>query len=127
MIEVLAVVFGGWSGLEGSGDWGKVPATLPVIIFSLVYHDLAPGKTTKKKKNLRKSTLIWLRFESDICFVILSTVLCAYLGGDLTRLRISVFLGSLFPLVTLLVWDAITFGLSASAEQIFDPVDLLMR
>lgn len=40
---MLAVTFGGWSGLEGSGDWGKVPATIPVIIFSLVYHDLAPG------------------------------------------------------------------------------------
>lgn len=35
-------------GLEGAGDWGKVPATIPVIIFSLVYHDLAPGKNTKK-------------------------------------------------------------------------------
>lgn len=41
---MLAVVFGGWSGVEGNGDWGKVPATVPVIIFSLVYHDLAPGK-----------------------------------------------------------------------------------
>ena len=43
-IEVIAVAFGGWSGLEGSGDWGKVPATIPVMIFALVYHDLAPGK-----------------------------------------------------------------------------------
>lgn len=42
-IEVLAVLFGGWSGFEGSGgDWGKVPPTLPVMIFALVYHDLAP-------------------------------------------------------------------------------------
>ncbi|KAE8684895.1 Vacuolar membrane ATPase 10 [Hibiscus syriacus] len=41
-IEGLAVVFGGWSGLEGNGDWGKVPATIPVMIFSLVYHDIAP-------------------------------------------------------------------------------------
>ena len=41
---MLGVVLGGWSGLEGSGDWGKVPATIPVIIFSLVYHDLAPGE-----------------------------------------------------------------------------------
>lgn len=43
-IETLAIMFGGWSGLEGSGDWGKVPASIPVMIFSLVYHDLAPGK-----------------------------------------------------------------------------------
>lgn len=43
-IEVLAVVYGGWSGLGGGGDWGKVPATVPVImISSLVYHDLPPG------------------------------------------------------------------------------------
>ncbi|CAL9007784.1 unnamed protein product [Prunus brigantina] len=95
-IEVLAVMIGGRSGLEGTGDWGKVPATIPVIIFSLVYHDLAP-------------------------------VLCAYLGGDLTRLRISVFLGSLVPLLALLVWDAIALGLSAHADQVVDPVELLMR
>ncbi|WRX12940.1 Amino acid/polyamine transporter 2 - like 1 [Theobroma cacao] len=95
-IEALAVVFGGWSGLEGSGDWGKVPATIPVMIFSLVYHDIAP-------------------------------VLCAYLGSDLTRLRVSVLLGSLVPLLALLVWDAIALGLSAQADQIVDPVELLMR
>lgn len=95
-IEVLAVTFGGWSGLKGSGDWGKVPATIPVIIFSLVYHDLAP-------------------------------VLCAYLGSDLKRLRISVFLGSLVPLLGLIVWDAIALGLSAQADQVVDPVELLMR
>ncbi|KAH9768273.1 hypothetical protein KPL71_011552 [Citrus sinensis] len=95
-IEVIAVVFGGWSGLDGSGNWGKVPATIPVIIFSLVYHDLAP-------------------------------VLCAYLGGDLPRLRASVLLGSLIPLLSLLVWDAISLGLSAQADQVVDPVELLMR
>ncbi|KAL6123864.1 hypothetical protein ACLB2K_076381 [Fragaria x ananassa] len=95
-IEVLAVMFGGWSGPEGSGDWGKVPPTIPVIIFSLVYHDLAP-------------------------------VLCAYLGSDLKRLRISVVLGSLVPLLGLLVWDAIALGLSAQADQMVDPVELLMR
>jgi hypothetical protein len=42
-IEVLATEFGGFLGLGGRGDWGKVPATIPVMIFSLVYHDLAPG------------------------------------------------------------------------------------
>ncbi|OMO82581.1 Tryptophan/tyrosine permease [Corchorus capsularis] len=94
-IEVVAVVFGGWSGLEGSGNWSKVPATIPVMIFSLVYHDIAP-------------------------------VLCAYLGSDLARLRASVFIGSLVPLLALLVWDAIAIGLSAQADQIVDPVELLM-
>ncbi|KAK9282801.1 hypothetical protein L1049_011023 [Liquidambar formosana] len=94
-IEVLAVVFGGWSGLEGSGDWGKVPATIPVIIFSLVYHDLAP-------------------------------VICAYLEADLARIRVSVFLGSLVPLLALLIWDAIALGLTAQTNQLADPVELLM-
>ncbi|KAL6952696.1 hypothetical protein U1Q18_022011 [Sarracenia purpurea var. burkii] len=94
-IETLAVVFGGWSGLEGASDWGKVPATIPVVIFSLVYHDLAP-------------------------------VLCAYLGGDLQRIRTAVFLGSVVPLLALLIWDAIALGLSVHAERVVDPLDLLM-
>ncbi|KAF8402741.1 hypothetical protein HHK36_010831 [Tetracentron sinense] len=93
-IEALVVLSGGWSGLEGSGDWGKVPVTIPVLIFSLVYHDLAP-------------------------------VLCAYLGGDLVRIRLSVVLGSVVPLLALLVWDAIALGLATKAEQVVDPVDLL--
>ncbi|XP_044460971.1 tyrosine-specific transport protein 2-like isoform X2 [Mangifera indica] len=95
-IEVVAVAFGGWSGLDGRGDWGKVLAVIPVIIFSLVYHDLAPP-------------------------------LCAYLGGDLARLRASVLLGSLVPLLALLIWDAIALGLSAQTNQFVDPVELLMR
>lgn len=51
MVEVLAVVIGDWSGLGGSGDWGKVPASLPVIIFALVYHDLTPGKGENSLRN----------------------------------------------------------------------------
>ncbi|KAK4403864.1 hypothetical protein Sango_0755000 [Sesamum angolense] len=96
-IEVLAVLFGGWSGFEGSGgDWGKVPATLPVMIFALVYHDLAP-------------------------------VLCAYLEGDLTRIRTSVLLGSVVPLLALLIWEAIALGLSNQADQASDPIELVLR
>ncbi|KAK3005137.1 hypothetical protein RJ639_015674 [Escallonia herrerae] len=95
-IEVLAIMFGGWSGFEGSGDWGKVPATFPVMIFSLVYHDLAP-------------------------------VLSAYLGGDLRRIRTSVLIGSIVPLLALLVWDAIAIGLFSQADQFTDPVELLTR
>ncbi|MED6207838.1 hypothetical protein PIB30_039386 [Stylosanthes scabra] len=95
-IEVLAVVFGGWSGVGGNNDWTKVPPTIPVIIFSLVYHDIAP-------------------------------VLCAYLEGDLTRIRASVFLGSLIPMVSLLVWDVVALGLAAEAGQVTDPVELLYR
>ncbi|KAI3793435.1 hypothetical protein L1987_36054 [Smallanthus sonchifolius] len=95
-IEVLGIVFGGWSGFEGNGDWTKVPASIPVMIFSLVYHDLAP-------------------------------VLCAYLGGDIGRIRTSVMLGSVVPLLGLLVWDAIALSLSSQAESLVDPVKMLMR
>ncbi|WMV25585.1 hypothetical protein MTR67_018970 [Solanum verrucosum] len=95
-IEVLTILYGGWSGDEGSSDWGKVPSTIPVLIFSLVYHDLAP-------------------------------VLCAYLEGDLKRIRASVLIGGLVPLLALLVWDAIAFGLSSQVDQVVDPVELLLR
>jgi len=43
-IEVLAVVFGGWSGVGGLSDWTKIPPTIPIIIFSLVFHDITPCK-----------------------------------------------------------------------------------
>ncbi|KAI7994421.1 hypothetical protein LOK49_LG11G00854 [Camellia lanceoleosa] len=95
-IKVLAIVFGGWSGLEGDGDWGKVPATVHMIIFSLVYHDLAP-------------------------------IVCAYLRGDLQRIRASVVLGIVVSLPALLVWDAVALGLSAHDDQVSDPVKLLLR
>lgn len=42
-IEVSAVAFGGGLSLPANTHWEQVPATLPVIIFTLVYHDIAPG------------------------------------------------------------------------------------
>lgn len=54
-------------------------------------------------------------------------VLCAYLEGDLQRIRASVILGSVVPLMALLVWDAIALGLAAEAQQLVDPVELLFR
>ncbi|XP_016448650.2 uncharacterized protein LOC107773739 isoform X1 [Nicotiana tabacum] len=95
-IEVLTSVYGGWSGDAGSSDWGKVPPMIPVLIFSLVYHDLAP-------------------------------VLCAYLEGDLKRIRGLLLNFELVPLLALLVWDAIAFGLSSQLDQVADPVELLLR
>ncbi|KAH1206681.1 Tyrosine-specific transport protein [Glycine max] len=95
-IEVLAVVFGGWSGVGGISDWTKIPPTIPVIIFSLVFHDLTP-------------------------------FICSYLEGDIRRIKTSVFLGALVPLVAVLVWDAVALGLAAEAEQVVDPVQLLYR
>lgn len=35
---------GAWSELMSISNWDKVPGTVPVIIFSLVFHDLAPGR-----------------------------------------------------------------------------------
>ncbi|GMH11269.1 hypothetical protein Nepgr_013110 [Nepenthes gracilis] len=99
-IEVLAAEFVGWAGLldQHYEDWREVPATIPVMIFSLVYHDLAP-------------------------------VLCAYLGGDVVRIRRSVILGSLVPLLAILLWDGIALGISGLAvtDQVADPVELLKR
>ncbi|XP_029127870.1 uncharacterized protein LOC109802731 isoform X2 [Cajanus cajan] len=95
-VEVLAVVFGGWSGVGSVSDWTKIPPTIPIIIFSLVFHDITP-------------------------------FLCAYLDADLRRIKTSVFLGALVPLVAVLVWDAVALGLAAEAEQVVDPVELLYR
>ncbi|KAM7273518.1 hypothetical protein ACFE04_028182 [Oxalis oulophora] len=55
------------------------------------------------------------------------TILCAYLDGDITRLRTSFILGSLIPLGALLVWISIALSLSAQTDQSVDPVELLMR
>lgn len=55
------------------------------------------------------------------------SVLCAYLEGDLIRIRASILLGSIMPLLALLVWNAIALGLPNQADQVADPVELLRR
>ncbi|VAH88913.1 unnamed protein product [Triticum turgidum subsp. durum] len=85
-IEVSAVAFGGGLSLPASAHWEQVPAALPVIIFTLVYHDIAP-------------------------------VICAYLEGDLARIRLAILVGSLVPLVSLLVWDDVALTLAASSTD----------
>jgi hypothetical protein len=40
---VSAVAFGAGLTLPANTNWEQVPATLPVIIFTLVFHDIAPG------------------------------------------------------------------------------------
>ncbi|KAG0551889.1 hypothetical protein BDA96_01G462100 [Sorghum bicolor] len=82
-IEVSAVALGGGLSLPANANWEQVPAALPVIIFTLVFHDIAP-------------------------------VICAYLEGDLARIRLSILVGSLVPLVSLLVWDDIALGLATT-------------
>uniref|UniRef100_A0ACD5XE47 Uncharacterized protein n=1 Tax=Avena sativa TaxID=4498 RepID=A0ACD5XE47_AVESA len=94
-IEVSAVALGGGLGLPANTHWEQVPATLPVIIFTLVYHDIAP-------------------------------VICAYLEGDLARIRLSILVGSLVPLLSLLVWDDIALGLSTTTDlDRFNILDML--
>ncbi|CAD6202938.1 unnamed protein product [Miscanthus lutarioriparius] len=94
MIEVSAVALGGGLSLPANANWEQVPAALPVIIFTLVFHDIAP-------------------------------VICAYLEGDLARIRLSILVGSLVPLVSLLVWDDIALGLTTTDLAGFDVLDML--
>jgi tyrosine-specific transport protein len=51
-------------------------------------------------------------------------VICAYLEGDLARIRLSILLGSLVPLVSLLVWDDIALGLATDLSGL-DILDML--
>uniref|UniRef100_A0A0D3FGC5 Uncharacterized protein n=1 Tax=Oryza barthii TaxID=65489 RepID=A0A0D3FGC5_9ORYZ len=92
-IEVSAVAFGAGLTLPANTNWEQVPATLPVIIFTLVFHDIAP-------------------------------VICAYLGGDLVRIRLSILVGSIVPLLSLLVWDDIALSISTDLDG-FDILDML--
>ncbi|CAD6210459.1 unnamed protein product [Miscanthus lutarioriparius] len=56
---------------------------------------------------------------------IVMIVICAYLEGDLARIRLSILVGSLVPLVSLLVWDDIALGLAATDLAGFDVLDML--
>ena len=44
-------------------------------------------------------------------------MICAYLEGDLARIRLAILVGSLVPLVSLLVWDDVALTLSASSTD----------
>ena len=52
-------------------------------------------------------------------------MICAYLEGDLARIRLSILLGSLVPLVSLLVWDNIALGLATDLTRGLDILDML--
>ncbi|KAF3327118.1 Tyrosine-specific transport protein 1 [Carex littledalei] len=93
LIETTSISFGGGLSVPQVENWDKVPQMVPVIIFTLVFHDIAP-------------------------------VICAYLGGDLGRIRFSIIFGSLVPLLFLLVWDDIALGLPSNIVG-FDPLELL--
>nr|CAB3501393.1 unnamed protein product [Digitaria exilis] len=93
-LYVSAVAIGGGLSLTANANWEQVPSALPVIIFTLVFHDIAP-------------------------------VICAYLEGDLARIRLSILVGSLVPLLCLLVWDDIALGLDTDLAAGFDVLDML--
>jgi hypothetical protein len=63
----------------------------------------------------------------DFTFLVwLNAVLCAHLGGDKDRIRKSIVLGSMVPLVMFLLWDAVALCLMpVSGSQ--DSVDVLVR
>lgn len=52
-------------------------------------------------------------------------MICAYLEGDLARIRLSILVGSLVPLLCLLVWDDIALGLDTDLAAGFDVLDML--
>ncbi|KAK2971655.1 hypothetical protein RJ640_010896 [Escallonia rubra] len=131
---------------ETLGEWGGSLATVTYVFLgytSMIAYSSKSGEILYHLINLPESV-------SGILFTTLFTilisvggtrataqvnqwltasmiVLCAYLGGDLRRIRTSVLLGSIVPLLALLVWDAIAIGLSSQADQFTDPVELLTR
>jgi tyrosine-specific transport protein len=51
-------------------------------------------------------------------------VICAYLGGDLARIWLSILVGSLVPLLSFLVWDDIALGPTTDLHG-FDILEML--
>lgn len=118
------MALGGGLSLPANANWEQVPAALPVIIFTLVFHDIAPGRhphhPTSDPENHPHLLYAREQFsarqntdESPPIDLSLS-VICAYLEGDLARIRLSILVGSLVPLVSLLVWDDIALGLATT-------------
>lgn len=56
----------------------------------------------------------------------LTPVVCAQLGGDIGRIRISILLGSFVPLVMFLSWDAVALCITPLLGA-KDPIDVFMR
>lgn len=54
------------------------------------------------------------------------TVICAQLGGDIARIRISLVLGSLIPLAMFLSWDAVALCLTPLSGAT-DPINEIIR
>ncbi|MCD9639669.1 hypothetical protein HAX54_024371 [Datura stramonium] len=132
---------------ETLGEWGGALATVTYVFLgytSMIAYISKSGEILCHLINLPKSVLGFF-FTSLFTTLItvggtkatdqvnqsltnlMIAVLCAYLEGDLKRIRASVLIGGLVPLLALLVWDAIAFGLSSQVDQVVDPVELLLR
>jgi len=72
-----------------------------------------------------QSTYLGLTEGNNLKNLLSLAVICAYLEGDLARIRLSILVGSLVPLVSLLVWDDIALGLAATDLAGFDVLDML--
>ncbi|KAK4356058.1 hypothetical protein RND71_025029 [Anisodus tanguticus] len=66
------------------------------------------------------------QFVIDACSRFGTSSVCL-LGRCLKQIRASLLIGGLVPLLALLVWDAIAFGLSSQVDQVADPLELLLR
>ncbi|XP_058204645.1 uncharacterized protein LOC131318720 isoform X2 [Rhododendron vialii] len=131
---------------ETLGEWGGTLATVTYVFLgytSLVAYSSKSGEIIYHLINLPES---FSGFFFTVLFTVLISVggtratdrvnqwltlsmivLCAYLEGDLRRIRTSVLLGSVVPLLALLVWDAIALSLSSQSDhQVADPVELLI-
>ncbi|OMO81255.1 Tryptophan/tyrosine permease [Corchorus olitorius] len=124
---------------ETLGNWGGTLATVTYVFLgytSMIAYSSKSGEILFHLINLPESVSGFL--FTGIFTILISVggtqatdqvnqwLTISMIGSDLARLRASVFIGSLVPLLALLVWDAIALGLSSQADQIVDPVELLM-
>ncbi|PWA40567.1 tryptophan/tyrosine permease [Artemisia annua] len=118
LIEVPAIVFGGWVGFEGNGGWEKVPGLLVWDAIALRLSNQAESLTNPVELLMSVVPLVGLLVWDAIAL---------RLSNQAESLTDPVeLLMSVVPLVGLLVWDAIALRLSNQAESLTDPVELLM-
>jgi tyrosine-specific transport protein len=128
---VFTFAFGGiicFGGNHTVDDINQALTTLLVGFFLLI---VAGGMSAADWSGLEH--MDWAMAPQTIPIMILALVyhdltpvLCAHLGGDKDRIRKSIVLGSMVPLVMFLLWDAVALCLMpVSGSQ--DSVDVLVR
>ncbi|CAM6034823.1 unnamed protein product [Sphagnum compactum] len=127
---VFTFAFGGiicFGGNDTVDDINQALTTLLVGFFLLI---VAGGMSAADWSGLEH--MDWAMAPQTIPIMILALVyhdltpvLCAHLGGDKDRIRKSIVLGSMVPLVMFLLWDAVALCLvPVSGSQ--DSVDVLI-